>query len=319
MAYTNSQATPRSDISAMVNQAAQIDSLFIGQKVAPIYNSEVKRGAYMRARLALGELLNVDGSIRTPGGNYNRTNRSFETDTFDCLEYGLEELVDDSYSSEVSRFFDLETSLAQIIRRSLQLSHESRVASLIQDNATFGSTAAAVAYTEANLATINTPADVAAAKLRLLGKGCLPNAIVMSANVFERMRRSTLLQNQVFGVVPKSAGQSLLPGEQDVARALGVESLLVGRAPKNANKKGQAYSASFIWSDSYIAVLNIAGGEFTAGGAARTIVWTKDSEFLTAETYRDDFRRSDILRVRHAVTEKVIDETSIDLIATSFA
>lgn len=319
MAYTNAQATPRADISAFVNQAASVDSLFIGQKVAPIYNSEVKKGTYMRARLGLAELLNADAAVRTPGGLYTRTNRSMETDVFDCNEYGLEEIVPDDYSADVARFVDLESSIAKIIGRSLQLSHEARVAALLQNATTFTATAAAVNYTEANIATINTPADIAASKLRLLKKGVIPNSIIMSANVYERVRRSTLMQNQIFGVVPKSAGQSLLPSEEDMARALGVENLLVGRCPVNLNKKGQAYSGGFVWADTYIVVANIAAGEFTAGGVARTIVWTKDSEFMTAETYRDEQRRSDVLRVRHAVTEKVIDETCADLITTSYS
>jgi len=320
MAYTNAQATPRSDIYALMMQAPMAgNDLFIADKVFPVKGEDVKRGIYMQAKLANAELLNGDAKARASGDGYQRVNRKYDTDTFDALEYGLESVIDDAYAAETERFFGLEVTEAQLLERSLRISYEVRVAALFTTT-NFTATAAAVAYTEANLATINVPADVSAAKLRLLKNGHIPNTVIMSANVFERIKRSTLLQNQVFGVVPKGAGQYLIPSDADIAQALGVDNILVGRAPKNGNAKGQAYSGSFIWADTYLSVAYIAGGEYTAGGVGRTIQWTKDTTGLfTPETYRSDERRSDILRVRQHVSEKVIDDTACELITTSFS
>jgi hypothetical protein len=321
MAYTNSQATPRSDIYALMMQAPMAgNELFIGDKVFPVKGEDVKRGIYMKASLGNAELLNGDAKPRANGDGYQRVNRKYDTDTFDAQEYGLESVIDDAYAAETERFFGLEVTEAMLLERSLRISYEVRIAAALMNATTFTATAAGTAYTEANLATISLPADVAAAKLRLLKNGHIPNALVMSASVYERISRSTLLQNQVFGVVPKSAGQYLIPSDADIARALGVDQILVGRAPKNSNAKGQTYSGSFIWSDTYVAVAYIAGGEYTAGGVGRTIQWSKDTTGLfTPETYRSDERRSDILRVRQHTAEKVIDTTACELITTSFA
>lgn len=321
MAYTNAQATPRSDIYALAMQAnADFNKLFIGDKVMPVYGSDVKLGIYMRAKLANAELLNGESTPRSPASAYNRINRKYDTDTFNCVEYGGEAAIDDSYEAEVDRFMNLEATEAMLLMRAYQISYEARIAAKVFNASTFTATAALVAYTEANIATINAPGDVSAAKLRMLKNGLIPNAVVMSANVLERVRRSTLLQNQVYGVVPKGAGQNALPGDDDIARAFGVEKLLVGRAPKNANTKGQTYSGSFIWGDTYFGVAYIQGGEFTAGGVGRTIQWTKDTTGLfTPETYRDEATRSNILRVRQHTDEKVIDETAVELITTSYA
>lgn len=321
MAYTNAQATPRSDIYALMMQAPMAgNDLFVGDKIFPVKGEDVKRGIYMRADLANAELLNGDAVPRASGDGYQRVNRKYDTDTYDALEYGLESVIDDAYAAETERFFGLEVTEAQLLERSLRISYEVRVAAKLMNASTFTATNSSVAYTEANLATMNVPADVSAAKLRLLRNGHIPNALVMSATVFERIKRSTLLQNQVFGVVPKAAGQYLIPSDADIAEALGVEQLIVGRAPKNANTKGQTYSGSFIWSDTYMALCYIAGGEYTAGGVGRTIQWTKDTTGLfTPETYRSDERRSDILRVRQHTAEKVIDSTACQLITTQFA
>ena len=321
MPYTNSQATPRSDIYALVMQAnMEFNKNFIGDQVLPVKGEDVKRGIYMKAKLANGELMNGDAVARANGDAYQRINRKYDTDTFDCQEYGLEAVIDDAYEAEVERFMNLEATEAMLLERALRISYERRVAAAVFNASTFTATGAAVAYTEANLATINTPADVAGAKLRLLKKGITPNAIIMSANVFYRVQRSTLMQNQIFGVVPKSASQFTLPGEEDVARALGVDKLYVAKAAYNSNAKGQTFSGSFIWSDTYFAVCQIMGGEYQAGGIGRTIQWTRDTTGLfTPETYRSDERRSNILRVRQHTAEKIIDETACELITTSYA
>jgi len=321
MAYTNAQATPRSDIYALLMQAPMAgNELFIGDKVFPVKGEDVKRGIYMKASLGNAELLNGDAKPRASGDGYQRVNRKYDTDTFDAVEYGLESVIDDAYSSETERFFGLEVTEAMLLERSLRISYEVRVAAALMNASTFAATAAGVAYTEANIATINVPADVSLAKLRLLKNGHIPNTVIMSANIFERIKRSTLLQNQVFGVVPKGAGQYLIPSDADIAQALGVDNVLVGRAPKNENGKGQTYSGSFIWSDTYVALAYIAGGEYTAGGVGRTIQWSKDTTGLfTPETYRSDERRSDILRVRQHTAEKVVDTTACELITTSYA
>ena len=154
----------------------------------------------------------------------------------------------------------------------------------------------------------------------MLLNGVIANAVVMNYTLFNMIARSTLVQNQVFGVVPKSANQRTLPGEDDIARSLGVEKLIVAKAPKNSAAEGQAYSGAFIWPTTYIAVCYLAGGEYQAGGVGRTIQWTRDTTGLfTPETYRDDRVRSNILRVRQHTAEKIIDATCCELITTSYS
>lgn len=321
MPYTNSQATPRSDIYALVMQAsAEFNKLLIADQVLPVKGEDVKRGIYMKAKLANAELLNADAKPRESGAVYTRVNRKFDTDLFDTQEYGLESVIDDSYEAEVVRFMNLEATEAALLDRSLRLSYEGRVKALAFATGTFNATAATVNYTAANLATIDISNDVDLARGRLLKKGIIPNAAIMSFDLFQRARRTPLLQNQVYGVVPRAAGQRALPGVQDIAQALGVEHLLIGQAPKNSNDKGQAYVGAFIWTPDYISVACVQGGEYQAGGIGRTIQWTKDTTgLITPETYRDDTRRSNILRCRMNTAEKIIDETAAELVTTNYA
>ena len=323
MPYTNAQATPRSDIYALVMQAnADFNKLFIGDIVFPVKAERARRGIYMKAKLANAELMNADAIPREQGAGYNRINRKYDTDTYDTQEYGLEAVIDDSYEEEVERFMDLEAAEAMLLERSLKISYEARVAALVMATTSWSATgiSGVAAYTTAAVATTDPAADVDAAKTALLKQGIIANAVIMSQNVFNRTRRATLMQNQIYGVVPRVAGQRALPAENDVAQALGVDNLYVGKAPKNGNQKGQTFSGSFIWSDAYIWVGYVQGGEYQAGGCGRTIQWDRDTTGLfTPETYRDDSRRSNILRVRQHTAEKVIDETAGITILTTYS
>ena len=108
--------------------------------------------------------------------------------------------------------------------------------------------------------------------------------------------------------------------EQEIANVAGVEKCLVGKAAKNTTAKGATFSGGFILPSTYIAVGYAAGGDFAAGGVGRTIIWSEDASapFVT-ESYRDENRRSNILRVRSNRAVKVIDSTAAELITTQYS
>lgn len=320
MSFISGGTTIRADISqALVEGPSDVG--LIGAEVLPLLNVPAKSGIYLKATLAGADLRNADALKRDIASEYASIARSYTSATYTTQEYGLTEYLDDSFKADLNRFFSIEASSAKFLLRQLKLSHEKRVSDLLWASTTPFTTAdqtRAVAYTEGNLATINAPADVAAAKLALAKLGYEANSCLMSANVFERIRRSTLLQNMFFGVI-SDVGPRLLD-EKQVAAGLGVERILVGRAARNTSNKNIAYSGSFIVPDAQIIVANIQGGEFTAGGVGRTLVWADDAPGgFISETYRDDARRSNVLRVRMNTAEVVIDANAGVRITTNYA
>jgi hypothetical protein len=140
----------------------------------------------------------------------------------------------------------------------------------------------------------------------------------MNQEVFDLVRRSPLTQNQFFGVVATDSRRLL--SEVEIAQAAGVEKVLVGKAAKNSAAKGQTFSGAFILPTTYVAVGQTAGGDFASGGAGRTIIWSEDASApFVAESYRDEGRRSNILRVRSNRVVKVIDSTAMQLITTNYS
>jgi len=313
-----SYTTIRADIAQAVYEGlSNKNNLFIGTEVMPVYSSDVKSGAYLKLNIGDSETLNDDVLKIAAGAGYPRTSRRFTSDSFDAIEYGLEEVLPDSNRRDLDRFFDTEVNIAGMLLRQIQISHEARVASAAFAANGLTAISATAAYTEANITSFDVPGDVASAKLELAKFGVLPNTLIMSMPLFERIRRSAKVQNQFFGIVPSD--QSRLLSEGEVAAAVGVDRVLVGRAPKNTAAKGQTYAGGFIWSNTYMALATTSGGDFSGGGFGRTIVWAADSPVpFVSETYRDEARRADVLRVRQNSAEKVIDGSSIIRITTGY-
>lgn len=321
MAFINGGATIRADINQALIEAPQADVGLIGAQLLPIQNVDAKSGTYLKVQLAAGELLSNNVLNRESGSNYSRGIRSFSQANYVTNEFGLEELVPDDASADLNRFFSYESETAKFLLRQLKLSHEKRVNDVVWASSTpftIADQSPAVNYTQALVATCDIARDVATAKLALAQYGYEANCVAMSANVFELIRRSTLLQNQFFGVI-SSTGARLL-SESEIAAALGVTNLLVGRAAINTAGKNKTYSGSFVVSSAKIVVGQVSGGEFTAGGMGRTLVWTGDAAGgFVSESYRDEARRSQVLRVRMNTDEVIIDPNAAVRITTNFA
>lgn len=321
MAFINGGTTIRADISQALIEAPQADVGLIGAQLLPIQNVDAKAGTYLKVQLAAGELLSNNVLNRESGSSYSRGIRSFSSANYSTNEFGLEELVPDDASADLNRFFSYESETAKFLLRQLKLSHEKRVNDVVWASSTpftIADQSPAANYTQALVTTVDIARDVATAKLALAQYGYEANCVAMSANVFELIRRSTLLQNQFFGVI-SSTGARLL-SEAEIAAALGVTNLLVGRAAINTAGKNKSYSGSFVVSSAKIVVGQVSGGEFTAGGMGRTLVWTGDAAGgFVSESYRDEARRSQVLRVRMNTDEVIIDPNAAVRITTNFA
>lgn len=318
--YSNANAVIRHDINTFVQQAAGVEGLLIAPKIFGVYGSDTRAGIYPKIRIGKGNLLktedgDADFTVRGKDGTYNETTRATETDTFDCIDRGLEERIDDAFAREYERFFDAEVVVATNTLKQMRLLSEVRAASVLFNSGNFNATNSTVVYSEANIATIDFGLDVEAAKDRLNGKGIVPNTMVISKLLFNRLRRSVKLQTYIFGNLP--SGQQRVITPRDIADVFEIENVLIGAVKKDTARKGKDPVLAPIWPMSNVWIGQTGSGDFASGGAVRNIIWTGDApDLYVTETYRNETRRSDMVRVRQHTTEKVIDETSGELIAT---
>ncbi len=314
--YLNTNAQIRPELSAVVEDAAFADNYFIGLKVFPAYNSAKKTGEFMKITQAASEVQKKNVTQRAQKSPYGKVDRTYEKDSFACSDRGIEEDLDDSVTAELADFFSTEQVTSKLLLRSMLIDHEQRVAAEVFNSTNFDAVNSVVAYTEANLATINFALDVQNAVKRVMKRGEAVNTMVMNRDVFDRIRRSTLLGTYLFG--PLGGGQQITP--EMLGKAFGIANVLIADATVDSSKKGQTAAADYIWSSAYIWIGNVQGGDFSAGGAGRTIVWTGDaSSLFVTETYRKEDIRSDCIRVRQHTDEKVISTPSGTLIGTQYS
>jgi hypothetical protein len=320
--YPSSGATLRADLNIKVEEAAAADGFFIGHLVMPEMDVEAKSGQYPKLKIANAALLTAGSTIRQRGGSYGEVSRAWDSDTYDCIDRGLEEPVDDTDTKDISRFFNLEVSSAKLCMRNVHLDHETRVAAAIQNTGNFASTNSTVAYTTANKATMDPTADILAAIDRVEDNAASPDTMVIPKAVFTRITQATLFQNWVRGTLKGNVDMPI--NAQNIQAAFadyGIKRVLIGRARVNTAKKGQALVISQVWSAAYIWIgcTNPTATTPQDGGAGFTMVWNAEGGLFVTETYRDEKRRSNMVRVRQNTAEKITDATAGTLIATQYS
>lgn len=322
--YNNSTAVYRPDIQAFLMQAEDVEESFIAQDIFPVFNVNKRTGQYPRIKIAEGSLMRKDESERNATGTYNELTRKHSWDNYKLTDRGLKVRIDDDKADEMSDFFDLEVTESKLLKRSLLYGHEARAAAALMDTAVFPYEDKKVAYTEATLATIDFPYDMMLAIQKLRQRGVMPNTIVLSDTLWNLIRRSTLLNNYIFGAT--NAVKRLIKAK-DVSDAFSEEAgspitLKVAAASLDTSNRAKT-TASFspIWGNGHIWVGKVKGGDLQAGGAGRALSWTKavKSGLFETESWRDEDRRGDMIRMRSYSDIKILDETAGQLIVTSYA
>jgi hypothetical protein len=213
-------------------------------------------------------------------------------------------------------FFDSDMVTAKFCMNKLMLDYEVEAAAAIMDPAVFTAAAAKVNYTENLLDTIDFPFDLNATIEALTLNGEEPNTIVMSLSVYNRLKRSKLLQTYLYGHLNTSQGGSNITPNL-VAEAFGIPNIVIAKKSYDRGIKGKTDVVP-VWGNTHIWVGEVQGGDFMNGGAGRTIIWDADSEggLFTTDQYREEKRRGDMIRVRSNRVIKIVNPNSGRLITT---
>lgn len=320
-------AVLRADLRGVVEEAFRQSQLYIGAKVMPPLPVPNRAGQYPVIKKNAGNLLRNEVKARGTGGTYARINRQWESDNYTAQEYGIEALVDDSNREDLSRFFDLESTETRLAYRQVQIAHELRVKSALINTATFSITTSATAYTSANRLgnagfDVGLDVDIAKQAIQSRGEDITNLSLVMSLDVFNRVRGSTQLQNRVRGV--QGTDSALVLDAAALAKALQIKQIFVGAATYDTSAQGaSASSLSAIWPNTYMwlgAISEPTGPQdYFGGGAGFTLFWQQDSDIFQVESYRDEKVRSQVIRARQFTAEKVVLATAGQLIDTQWA
>ncbi|WP_295586022.1 hypothetical protein [uncultured Lamprocystis sp.] len=299
-------AIVRNDLGAVAYEfMSGADQLgYIGGVVLPIF--EVPLGVGQYPVVPLEALFTEVDDARGPTGDYNEVDWPFEMADYRCADRGLLGRVDDGMRNLYANVIQVEeittrTVMARIMRR-----HELRAAALVEARA--ADVTVTVPWGTAATATPSANVEDGIAAMRL-SSGLTPNAVAMSYTTFKRAMRTAEVKEAVkYTKSPDEIGGDTAQAGL-LAAHLGVGRVVVGNALRNSAQKNKTVTLANIWSDDHVHLLNLSdGGQAIAEPVfGRTLLFTGDSpSMLTVETYRDEGRRSDMIRCRNNSVEKII-------------
>lgn len=296
------QAVGRPDLGATLtefdvraNQAG-----YVGLQLFPPI--DVQEQSANIGRIPIEQLLQTQDTARASGGGYRRGNFTFDDFSYATKEHGWEEPVDDRNMRIYRRYFDAEVIAARRAQNFVIQNHEIRCCAAAQSTTAHATGAAAAAWSVK--ATADPVADVLA-RIRAVRLACglTPNVVVMDYDAFTyALETDSVVDRLKYAGYddPKDVGEAAL------AKLFKVRRVIVAGSLKNTAAEGSLTLAS-AWDRTKVAVGRIAETNDVAEPClGRTFHWSADGSSIggTIETYRDETKRSDVVRVRMETDEK---------------
>lgn len=302
--YTSASFNPI--LSEALNKIGE--NRFVGTQILPVRDVATKTGQYP---VFGDDQFDLNASKeRASGSSFARRDFAYGQQDFSCKQYALEGLLPDEDATQASDdgITDAAGAIAQKLQRDLMVGHELRVAS-VMNAAGFN----AVAQTGGAMSAAGAKpiSSIQNAVERLQGNGFYDDlALIIEVSLFNEMLNTT----DVRGIFN---GNGQYTDRQVILDALGVNQIIICPTRYNSAAKGKAAARSKIWStDSYF-VGQVAGGDFANGGFGRTLAYSPDGGVFTAETYRDEPIKSDVLRVLNSVDEAIINPNAAEKITAA--
>jgi len=280
---------------------------FVGTRVLPVRDVATKNGQYP----TFGEdQFDLNASKeRASGSLFARRDFAYGQQDFSCKQYALEGVLPDEDETQANQdgISDAKGAIAQKLQRDLMVGHELRAAAAM---AAAGFTSTSATAVMSNAAAATPIVDIQGAVERLNGNGFYDGlALIIETSLFNEMINT----DDVRGIF-NGAGQ--YTNRQVILDALGVQEIIITPTRYNSAAKGATAARSKIWSDDTYFVGQVAGGDFANGGFGRTLSFGPDGGVFSAEDYRDEPIKSDVLRVLNSVDEVIINTNACEKIDT---
>lgn len=211
-------------LTAWAQEYAGQDETLIGSQLAPAIPVTKRSDKYWIHGAERFELMDT---ARAPGAQYGEVKWAKSTDSFFCEGHGLKARVPDEDMKNADLEVDPAKDAISIPLAQMKLAEEKAIADMAFSTTEFTQTSALAAADRWDVDTSDIVDQVDDAKATVRGTiGREPNVMAIGYDVFREMRKRSELRKIIFGLNASEA----LPTEAQIAEALGLEKLLVGRA-----------------------------------------------------------------------------------------
>ena len=329
-AYTNATARPRQELGAVIREGRGMNKMNIHAQLLPALAVNKRTVHLVKAKIAnaqLGRILD-DYFLTAPGANVERMTMTLNDDSFTIGIRKREVQIPDEVEMDYADYLSIESLASQQAAESVELTTEYLTAAAIMNATTFGAgTNSIVAYTSANLATIDFVGDVYAAIERGVDQGELLNTLVLSQQVYNRVRQSTLLKNYVVSQL----GRGFEVNASNLQAAFadsGITKVLIGRSAYNSAADGATPVMSRVWGNTYVWVGSTGAsataqddGISTIDGVGVNAFWDSytPADGYGVDTYREEKTESNIVRAKTSKAPYIANAQAGTLITTQYS
>lgn len=323
-------AIPSADISTLQPQLQtfyeasfeQLTQDYVGTRVFPVTNVQVPTGRFGVVRLE--DLLKAPQTLtRASGSGYMRDIMQFADLSYQTVEYGIEEVVDER---EMNMYQELLPAAELATRRSalqVLMAQEVRVAALLTDSSFYtGSFAQALGASTWNVTTSTPIIDVEnAVKKAYSNCGLWPNAIIMSREVFRTLRIHPTITAAISSTGAGDQSRMADVTTQQLSQVFDLPNVIVAGGTKNTAGVGSAATIAQIWPKSVWIGRIAETQDMREACVGRTFHWGGDGSqpLGTVDAYYEQSMRANFVRVRHEVDNKRIYPEVGVMIASAIA
>tara|TARA_R110000868_G_scaffold104347_3_gene287400 strand:- start:1340 stop:2401 length:1062 start_codon:yes stop_codon:yes gene_type:complete len=351
-AYLTNGVGPRQELGLAIVEGEGSMKGLIGDKLLGPLGISYRNAHLVKATLA-GSLglrhIAHDKYVRAMGTKFHRLTATFGEATLTVTPRGVEISVPRELMADYNKNFDVLGFFAGRFGSELgPITKEYLIASAtVGSGSTYiagSATNSTVAYTAALLSTNSFIADVIASVRRVKANGEVPDTVVMSGPVAERIRQAATVQAYAAGTL-KAGQEATWTMIGSALKEFGIEQVLIGDTYYNNAADGDTPSLSQVWGNTYILVCragrtqaSTAEGVLTPSlsGIGANVFWegfdsqgtpSLDKEALDfqgaggffVEVYPSKETKSEIIRIEMSHKPTITNTRAGDLIATQYS
>jgi hypothetical protein len=244
----------------------------IADKIYPIVTVGNATGIYFIWNKT--NFLSAADAVRAPGAEANRVNMEVSSDGFAIKNYALASDIPYEFIANADAALHLRESTGNFLMDQQALSWEGRLATIL--TTTTNMCSSTVLTNNWSDPVLGTPIDDIYAGRDAIrkGTGMTPNKMVMGDHAWSRFSRHPDIIEFVRGRGDNRGGGPV--GESDIARAFGLEEVLVGKGIKNTAPEGATGVYTDIWSTACILLYVAPSPGLMTPSHGYTFRWTPE-------------------------------------------
>jgi len=300
-------ATTRPDLTDVVKEYSDASpNEFMAERILPVFGTPNYNDTFWKLDVTQKTKTAPIDLERAPGGTYKAVDFAVESDSYTTEDKGLKAYIDDREKNQYKDAFDAESETAMLVQNFINIEKEKSAAALLFSASNFAGHTSGVGTEWSNAA--GTPFADINGKIKTLKDqvggtiGQAKMCLAVSEKVFRNILDTTEIKAKIKGGDASEQDKVFKAdeaGAKRLANILNIDEVYFSNSQDNGTD---------IWDDEY-ALLFLKSDSRALKSAVqlgRTFLWEVESvELPVVETYREEDKRSDVVRVRHDSVQKI--------------